>query len=348
MHKTLRSAVLVLSLALPSYVIDAQQLTEINASSQPALYWGLPFFIATEKGWWAEVGLKPHFTNFPAGVPQMAAAASKSWDVGGTGAPPAVLGAVRFNIITIAIGNDESQNSGLLVHPDKAGQYLANPELLKGQTILVPLNSTADESVQACLAKYGLKKADVTLKNMGPAEIISAMSAGKADLAGVWAPYMYTLEEKVGVKVMCTGKDAGAVVPANIVARADYAKEYPREVAKFLAVYLRGWRWVKAHRKETIEMLKAFNAQGGVTLSDASLNKDFDTRPVYDLAGQLRIMSRASGDSEVDGWFVKIGEFMKAGGAIQQAPVPKDYIIDEYLKMIDRDPKLKEFANRTD
>ena len=348
MHKISRMAALALALTLLSHTVRAQQLTEINASSQPGLYWGLPFYIATEKGWWAEVGLKPHFTNFPAGVPQIAAAAAKSWDVGGTGAPPAVLGAVRFNIITIAIGNDESQNSGILIHPDKAAQYLANPALLKGQTILVPLNSTADQSVQACLAKYGLKKADVTLKNTAPAEIISAMSAGKGDLAGVWAPYMYTLEEKVGAKVMCTGRDAGAVVPANIVVRADYAKEHPQKVAKFLAVYLRGWRWVKAHRKETIEMLKAFNAQGGVTLSDASLNKEFDTRPVYDLAGQLRIMSRASGSSEVDGWFVKIGEFLKAGGAIQQAPVPKDYITDEYLKMIDSDPKLKAFANRSD
>ena len=34
-------------------------LTEIKVSYQPALYWALPFFVATEKGWWAELGLKP-------------------------------------------------------------------------------------------------------------------------------------------------------------------------------------------------------------------------------------------------------------------------------------------------
>jgi ABC-type nitrate/sulfonate/bicarbonate transport system substrate-binding protein len=347
MRKLFRSGVLALVLALPSYDVPAQQLTEINASSQAGLYWALPFYIATQKGWWAEIGLKANFTNFPAGVPQIAAAAAKSWDVGGTGAPPAVLGAVRFNIITIAIGNDESQNSGLFVRGDKAEQYIANPSLLKGQTILVPANSTADESVQGCLAKFGLKKADVTLKNMGPEPIISAISSGQADLSGLWAPYMYILQEN-GSKVLCTGKDAGVVVPANIVARADYAKEHPQEVAKFLAVYLRGWRWAKAHRKDAIDMLRAFNKQSGVTLSDVYLNRDFDSRPVYDLAGQLRIMNRASGSSEVDGWFVAIGEFLKAGGAIAQAPAPKDYITDEFLKIIDHDLKLKEFANRVD
>ena len=50
---------------------QAQALTEIKISYQPALYWALPFHIATEKGWWAEVGLKPVFSTFPAGVPHM-------------------------------------------------------------------------------------------------------------------------------------------------------------------------------------------------------------------------------------------------------------------------------------
>src|SRR5579871_4786116 len=166
MFRQSSKALVAIPLAFAAVLAQAQALTEIKASSQPGLYWGLPFFIATEKGWWAEAGLKTSFTMFPAGVPQMAAAASGSWDVGGTGSVPAVLGAVRFNIITIAIGNDESQNSGLLARSEKAAEYKSNPQALRGQTILVPLNSTADLSVQSCLAKYGLKRADVTLKNM--------------------------------------------------------------------------------------------------------------------------------------------------------------------------------------
>jgi ABC-type nitrate/sulfonate/bicarbonate transport system substrate-binding protein len=255
---------------------------------------------------------------------------------------------VRFNIMTIGIGNDESYNSGLLVHPSAGTKYLDNPALLRGQTIVVPLNSTADLSVQSCLSKYGLKKADVTLKNMGPAEIISAMSSNGAELAAVWAPYMYTLEEKVGAKLMCSGKDAGAVVPANLVVRSEYASQSPDAVAKVLAVYARAWRWSKGHRTETVEMIRKFYDLAGVSLSDASIAKDIDTRPVYDLEGQLRIMSRASGDSEVDRWFTKIGEFVRAGGAITTAPAPNDYITDVFWKRIDADPKLKEFADRKD
>ncbi len=346
MSRLIRSFVAAAALVASAWSAQAQQLEEIKVSYQPALYWALPFYVAAEKGWWAELGLKPTFSTFPAGVPQIAAAAAKSWDVGGTGSVPAVLGAVRFNILTIGITNDESQGNSLMVHKDKADHYRKNPAAMKGQTILLTANSTGDYAVQSCLAKYGLKKADVTLKNMGQAEIISALSSNNAELVGVWAPNTYTLEEKAGAKLMCSGKDGGAIVPGALIVRADYAKEKPANVAKFLAVYLRSWKWLNAHRKEAIGMMKQFYEKGGVTISEASMNKEFDTRPTFDLAGQLKIMDRAKGNSEVDGWFTKIGEFMKTAGSIQEVPAPKSFISDEYMKMVMKDPKLSAFANR--
>ncbi len=110
----------------------AQAAEEIKVSYQPALYWALPFYIATEKNWWGELGLKPAFSTFPAGVPQIAASASKSWDVGGTGSVPAVLGAVRFNLLTIGITNDESQGNALLARGDKAAAVHGEPRVDEG------------------------------------------------------------------------------------------------------------------------------------------------------------------------------------------------------------------------
>ena len=92
--KTLRTALIAATLIAGGAAQAQPALAEIKVSYQPALYWALPFFVATEKNWWAEVGLKPVFSTFPAGVPQIAAVASKSWDVGGTGSVPAVLGLV--------------------------------------------------------------------------------------------------------------------------------------------------------------------------------------------------------------------------------------------------------------
>jgi ABC-type nitrate/sulfonate/bicarbonate transport system substrate-binding protein len=340
----LRAAVLATSLFVGG-VASAQQLTEIKVSYQPALYWALPFHIATEKGWWAEVGLKPVFSTFPAGVPQIAAAASKSWDVGGTGSVPAVLGHVRFGIKTIGVTNDESAGNALLVRKEVADKITKDPKSMKGQTIVLTANSTGDYAVQSCLKKYGLAKADVIIKNMGQAEIISAVSSNNADLAGVWAPNIYTLEEKAGAKVLCSGKDGGVVVPGALIARGEYAEQNPENVAKFLAVYLRAWKWANAHKPEAIAMMKKFYDQGGVSISDASMKKEFDTRPTFDLASQLARMDRSRGNSDMDAWFGQISIFMRGTGAVQSVPQPSDFITDVYMKRVAADPKLRDFAN---
>jgi hypothetical protein len=36
---------------------------------------------------------------------------------------------------------------------------------------------------------------------------------------------------------------------------------------------------------------------------------------------------------------------MKSSGSIAEAPATSAYITDEYMRMVDRDPKLKAFAN---
>jgi ABC-type nitrate/sulfonate/bicarbonate transport system substrate-binding protein len=342
-----------LSVIAPIFMANsaiAQTLTPIKVSLQPSLYWALPFHVATEKGWWKEVGLEPEFSSFPAGVPQIAASAAKSWDVGGTGSVPAVLGHVRFGIKTIGITNDESAGNALVGSSKAAAEFAANPaNALRGKTITLTQNSTADFAVQSCLKKYGLKKSDVVMKNMGQSEIISAISSNNSDWAGMWAPNTYTVEEKSGAKILCTGKDGGAVVPGALIARGDYAKENPQNVAKFLAVYLRAWSWMNANKPEAIKMMKDFYAKGGVTLSDGAMNKEFETRPTFNLAQQLKMMERKGSDSnsQVDGWFGELANFMRETGAVQQVPKVSDFVTDEYMKLVNADPKLREFANLT-
>jgi NitT/TauT family transport system substrate-binding protein len=192
-----------------------------------------------------------------------------------------------------------------------------------------------------------LAKSDVVIKNMGQAEIISAVSSNNADLAGLWAPNIYTVEEKVGAKVLCSGKEGGVVIPGALIARGEYAEQNPENVAKFLAVYLRAWKWMSAHKPEAIAMMKKFYDQGGVSISDASMKKEFDTRPTFDLASQVARMDRSRGNSDMDVWFGQIGIFMRGTGAIQSLPLSADYITDAYMKRVMADPKLRDFANRS-
>jgi len=324
----------------------AQAADPIKVSYQPAVYWALPYYVATEKHFWTEVGLEPEFSTFPAGAPQVAAAQAKSWDVGGLGSVPAVLGAARFGLLTIGITNDESKANVLMVRGDKYEAVKKDPSIIKGQKILLTSNSTGDYAVQACLKKWGIAKTDVQLVNLGQAQIISAITSNNGDLAGVWAPNMYTLAEKGGAKLLCSGYDAGAVVPGALVTRPDFAKDKPDLVAKYLSVYLRAWAWIKAHPKEAREMMKTFYAQGGVEISEEGMESEFADRPVFSLDEQLANMDRSADKSKVDTWFGNIGEFMKSVGTISEVPDSKSYIDDAYMKKVGAEPALKVMATK--
>jgi len=335
-------------LALAAIGSPAHAQTPIGVSYQPSLYWALPFHYATVKGWWKDVGLAPNFSTFPAGAPQIAASAAKSWDVGGTGSVPAVLGAVRFNILTIGITNDESKANAMMVRGDKFDAIKANPQSLKGQQLLLTTNSTVDYAARKCLVKFGLQPNDMQFVNLGQAQIITAMTSNNGDLAGVWAPNTYTLEDRANAKYLCSGADAGAVVPGALIVRGDFAKERPEDVAKFLAVYVRGWSWAKANPAEAKTLALDFYKQGGLEVTARAMDQEFALRPVFTLEEQLKIMSRESGASTVDGWIGEIGKFITDVGTIPANPEAKSFITDDYMKRVAADPKLRAFATEFD
>jgi NitT/TauT family transport system substrate-binding protein len=333
-----------LVLVAGSSVALAQQFTPIGVSYQPAVYWALPYHLASEKGWWKEVGLEPQFSTFPSGAPQMAAAASKSWDVGGTGSAPATLGAQRFDILTIGITNDESVGNAIMVRKNEADGITKDPASLKGKQMLLTTNSTGEYAALACLAKWGLGAKDMQIVNLNQQEIISAFATGTGTLAGVWAPNIYTLEERTGAQLICSGKEAGVTIPGTLVVRRAYAEQNPDKVTAYLAVYLHAIAWEKAHRDETIKHMKEFYQKTGVNLPEKYLAREIDTRPTFTLAEQLKLFNRSAGAAEVDTWFTKLGDYLRSTGTLQEAPQPRSFATDAYLKRVASDPKLKDFA----
>ena len=324
---------------------QAQPLTPIKVSYQVA-YWALPFYIATEKNWWAEAGLKPEFVTYPAGAQQIAGAASKSWDVGGTGSPPAVLGAQRYDITTIGITNDESATNAVMARKDKIAAITANPaKEIKGQQILLSPNSTGEYATVACLKKWGLQRSDVTVVALAPAQLVSAYIGGNGLLAGTWAPNTYKLNEEIGAEVICSGTDAGAMVPGALVARREFAQRNPEATAKFLAVYLRAVSFEKAHKAEFMSYMRKFFEANGIKLKDTYLQTEME-RPIFTLDEQLKLMSRAGGMSTLDKAYTALSAYLKDVGTISEIPEPKAYLSDDILKRVERTPALRAFANK--
>jgi ABC-type nitrate/sulfonate/bicarbonate transport system substrate-binding protein len=340
-RRILLAAALVSPLAAQA---QTQPLTRLNISMQPALYSMVPLHLATEQGWWRAMGIEPNFSSFPAGPPQIAAAAAGTWDVGITGSAPSTPGAARFNIRTIAISNDESATNVLMARRDQIEVIRANPASLRGQRVLITVNTTVDYVLQNCLRRWNLQRSDLQVVNLSQPQILSAFSTGEGRLAGLWAPNIYTAEERMNAVPLCSGTDAEAIVPGNVIVRDEFLTRNPDMVARYLAVVLRGIAWMKANPDQALQVMSRFYQAGGVTVSDAALRAEIDRRPLFGLEEQLRLLSRANGPSQADRWYEGLSAFLAQVGTVQNPPAPAAYITDDVLRRIAADPRLRAFA----
>ncbi|HEV7414809.1 MAG TPA: ABC transporter substrate-binding protein [Tianweitania sediminis] len=329
------------SFGLPA---SAQEPKPISISYQPAIY-GLGIEIATQQGWWKEIGLEPTFTMFPSGAPQIAAAAAGAWDVGLLGAPPAVLGAVRMQLKTIALATEEGNANVVLARADEVEAIKADPSSLKGKPFLVSTNSTGEYASWACLSKLGLNRKDMQFINLAPAQIVSAFSNGEGALAGTFTPFVYTIQQQTGAKVLCSAADADKFLMSVIVTRPDYADENKEAVAKFLATYLRAIAWIKGNEDKALEALQAFYSKNGVVIDVEYMRQEMTKdRQQFTLDKQIETFARSDNASTLDQAFDDFMGYLTETGTIPEKLDPKTFITNEYLQMIDSDPALKAWA----
>jgi ABC-type nitrate/sulfonate/bicarbonate transport system substrate-binding protein len=113
----------------------------------------------------------------------------------------------------------------------------------------------------------------------------------------------FSLQNEPGSKVLCTGNDVGAPVPGGIMIRKDFADANLETVKKTLACWMRAIGWINNpdNYDAVLTNMAAFYKTFGVELSASALEQEIETRPLFDLEGQLEIMDRGnSGTSTLD------------------------------------------------
>ena len=258
---------------------QTKELPLVRASHQPCMH-ALPTILATNFGWWDQIGIKVSFHYFVSGMPQVEAGQAGEWDVGAIGTVPCLFAGIKYKQPLIAISNDESVTNNLMVRPDAFTTWLKDPKKdLRGKTFLVSTISTGHYAVVAYLKKIGLSENDVKIVHMEQSAILSAFLSGQGDVAQTWAPFNYMMEEK-GMKVLSHGKDAGVVIPGGVVATKKFADEHPDLVAKWLEGYMRGIDFMIDNPREAAKHLgKYYREKCGINLSDEVCLKEFEAPP---------------------------------------------------------------------
>ncbi len=323
---------------------DAGAQDAVVVSHPPGAAAALPLFVASERGWWREAGLAPRFVPYAAGAAQVAAAAARDWDVGVAGAVATVLGTALAELRLVAVANDEGPAHVLVVRSDDA-PTIAAPQSLRGKQIFVTLNSAAELVLLGCIRRWNVRREDVTTVNLAPAQIVTAFALGNGSAAVLWSPHQHQLAERAAVQPLCSGRDAGVMLPGAIVARGAFAREQPAVLARFVAVYLRAVAWQRANAAEAAALMGRFAEAGGVALPGAALPALLEANVTFTLDEQLRLFARAGNQPPpLERAFTTLATYLRGARAIRELPNPRDVLGDEVLRRIAADERLRAFA----
>jgi ABC-type nitrate/sulfonate/bicarbonate transport system substrate-binding protein len=218
----------------------------------------LPFFVATEKGFFAKHGLDVIVTVTGSSTELREGLAAGKFDIAHTASDNAVaMVELQHADTAIVMGGDNSFNH-LFVSPE-----IKNYQDLRGKTLVVDAPNTAFALVAyQMLADHGVKRSEykISLEGGTPVKRLAAMADTKIAQAGMLnLPYSVLAPGK-GLRDLGTLTSAiGPYQGTTGFVMRPWAKAHRDTLVRYIASYIQAVRWIKnpAHKAEAVAMLVA-------------------------------------------------------------------------------------------
>ncbi|MEU9148493.1 NrtA/SsuA/CpmA family ABC transporter substrate-binding protein [Streptomyces sp. NPDC048349] len=148
---------------------------------------GAPVYVAEERGLWSAEGIDATVTTQPTGRDALNAVLGGQAQLGVVGDLPAVTAALGGRELRIVADLSRFSDWRLLTRTDR---QITGFTALKGRKVGVPQGTNVEYALSRMLASEQLTAADVTVVNLAPNQVTSALARGDID-AGVTFPSFY-------------------------------------------------------------------------------------------------------------------------------------------------------------
>lgn len=237
------------------------------------------YYVAREKGFFTEEGLDVREGGaFNAGPEEMSAFSAGDLDMGYAGTAPIVTftGQDMADVKIVAQAN--MVGSAIVVRNGLEAEDVA---ALKGRTIAVPGYSTVqDFLLRTALKKAGVGDKDVNIIVVKPPEMIPALAGGQIDAAVAWEPYpSMMVAQKAGRVLIRSGRIWPHHPCCMLVADANFLRENPETVKRFVAAHVKATRYIKENPLEAADMAHLFTGQPTEVVRAAMKDIEFSYVP---------------------------------------------------------------------
>lgn len=234
----------------------------------------LPAFIALEKGFFADEGLKVAVGGiFRAGPEMMSAFAAGELDIGYVGLAPAATAALNGVADISILAQVNIEGSAVVCRPGGCST-LAH---LRDKTVAIPGHAT----MQDCLIQKGLRSAGLTpgmlrLMVLKPPEMLQSLRAGTIDCFIAWEPY--PSQAAVEGHGAIVERSAG-LWPQHpccvLIAHGPFSRTRPDDVRKILRAHQRACSFIADFPAEALDIAARYTGMPRSVLEQAIAHMQF-------------------------------------------------------------------------
>lgn len=201
-----------------------------------------------------QAGLAPNFVKFVAGPPMIAAAKEQSIDVASIGSVPFISGLTQgVDWVVVGINPENAYGEGLVARRDSGIETVAD---LAGKRIGFYRGSTAHFGLMMALRQLGIRRDQVELLDMSPAEQLSALASKQIDAAMVWEPWMQKMVHEAQGRLIVTEGAMGIYASVSVyAARSEWLRSNREAAVRFLRALLMASEVIREHPEIGIRAL---------------------------------------------------------------------------------------------
>ncbi len=209
-------------------------------------------FVGVEKGVFAKHGLDAKLNLYPTGVEEI------NMLVGG-GADVAVLGSLPFlsgvsnGLPLVLIGHlhgdpnrTEYTDVQSIVAGPNSGIKVGDIKALKGKRVATPFGAGGEGYLLGMLAQNGMKPSDVTMLNVKPSDLATALRNGDADAIAIWEAWASAaLTQVPGAVRVASGGCQSCYDPGTILTTKKIIAAKAEVLRRFMVAFAESQQWVR-------------------------------------------------------------------------------------------------------
>lgn len=265
--KKILAVILTLAMTLTAAACDTTEKTAGEKQEKQDFKLGylastghILYFIAQEKGYFAEEGLNTEMVLFNNSGEGITAVANGKLDAGAFGSSAPLVFMSKGSPITI-FGGQMSQGHALVAKAEKASSF-AGDDYLRGKKVATIRLSSGDIVFRAAAKQQGLTIGqDVEFNEMESASAaMEAVKNGAADAAVVWTPFR-KMAEKQGLQVVKYSPEVAGFENhpcCRQIANSKALEKNPDKYEAFMRALIKAYRFYKENHAESIEILSKY------------------------------------------------------------------------------------------